>query len=278
MLQNISSVTLHSKASMPQSAHSKSLGCVLALVSGGIWRAAGCVCVVPSGLCHTFSQFRSFLLQFLFPDFLLKHLSSQFSPVFLCMSDVPPPICPVPCLPFLLISNGFLLLWMVFLPYQHQQIFLTPKSSPFSDFYALCRAVFIDCRMACLSKRLPGCTLWSFSFRSCCRVVSALLHVLPGGSRRSTASKGPSRATVLIDIRLTWNKGSWKMWHRTSVIAGDRRLANRPQSFEEHPAQAVFPCFHVPVAEFPYFHRKDCRMHSVQRVPWKFEYPFLSFL
>lgn len=263
---------------MPQSAHSKSLGCVLALVSGGIWREGSrlCVGVVPSGLCHTFYQFRSFLLHFLFPACLLKHLSSQFLPIFLCISDVPPPICPVPCLPFFLISNGFVLLWMVFLPYQHQQIFLTPKSSSFSDFCALCRAVFIDCRMACLSKRLPGCTLWSFSFRSCCRVVSALLHVLPGGSRRSTASKGPSRATVLIDIRLTWNKGSWKMWHRAHVIAGDRRLANRPQSFEEHPAQAVFPCLHVPVAELLISIERIAEC-SVQRVPWKFEYPFLSF-
>lgn len=165
MLQNISSVTLHSKASMPQSAHSTSPGCVLALVSGWIGRAAGCVCVVPSGPCHAFSQFRSFLQHFLLPAFHLKHLSSQFSPIFLCLSDVSPPVCRVPCLPFFLISNGFLLSWMVFLPYQHQH-FLDTQSSSFSGFYVLCRAVFTDCRMACLSKRLPGCTLWSSSFRS----------------------------------------------------------------------------------------------------------------
>lgn len=268
MLQNISSVTLHSKASIPQSAHSTSPGCVLALVSGWIGSAAGCVCVVPSGLCQAFSQFRSFLLHFLLPAFHLKHLSSQFSPIFLCLSDVPPPVRPVPCLPFFLISNGFLLLWMVFLPYQHQQIFLTPKSSSFPDFYVLCRAVFIDCRMACLSKRLPGCTLWSSSFRSVLRVVSALLHVLPEGSWRSMESKGPSRASVLTDIRLTWNKWSWKIWHKTHVIAGNGMLANRPQSLEVHPALAMFLCFHLPMTELPHFHKKDRRMHSVQKVPW----------
>lgn len=93
----------------------------------------------------------------------------------------------------------------------------------------------------------------------CCRVVSALLHVLPEGSWRSMES---------IDIRLTWNKWSWKIWHRTHVIAGNGRLANKPQSLEVRPALAMFPCLPLPMTELPHFHKKDCRMHFVQKVPW----------
>lgn len=78
MLQNMSSVTLHSKASMPQSAPPSHWTVSL------LWCPAGfggqqAVCVVPSGLCRTFSQFKSFLLHFLLPESLLNHLFPVFT-------------------------------------------------------------------------------------------------------------------------------------------------------------------------------------------------------
>lgn len=65
---NMSSVPLHSKVT----------GMCPCSGVRRIWRAAA-VCVVPSGLCRTFSQFRSFLLHFLLPASLLKHLFPVFT-------------------------------------------------------------------------------------------------------------------------------------------------------------------------------------------------------
>lgn len=196
----MSSVTLRSKASMPQSAPPTHWAVSL------LWCPAGfggqqAVCVVPSGLCRPFpvQEFSSALPASCIPP---QASLPCFYPSFCVWVMCPPPICPVPCLPFFLISSGFLLLWIVSLPYQHQQIFLTPKSSSFSDFYVLCRAVFIDCRMPCLSKRLLDAP--------CGPSVSGLAAewFLLSCSCFLRAPKGPWRARVLpgpqFSLTLDW--------------------------------------------------------------------------